>query len=107
MKAIKNFEEYNQVIEQPKPVVLDFYADWCGPCKALEPVVEKLAEQYRDDVEVRKVNVDEFPELAQEYSVRSIPALFFVQNGEVKERLAGFQSPAVLEKSIRQHLAAA
>ncbi len=107
MKAIKNFEEYNQVIEQPKPVLLDFYAGWCGPCKALEPVVEKLADQYRDDVEVRKVNVEEFPELAQEYSVRSIPALFLVQNGEVKDRLVGYQSPAVLEKTIRQSLVAA
>jgi thioredoxin 1 len=107
MKAINNFEEYNQVIEQPKPVLLDFYAGWCGPCKALEPVVEKLADQYRDDVEVRKVNVEEFPELAQEYSVRSIPALFLVQNGEVKDRLVGYQSPAVLEKTIRQSLVAA
>lgn len=107
MKEIRNSEEYLKTIEQPKPVLLDFYADWCGPCQALMPVVEKLANKYDGEIEVRKVNVDHNSELAQKFSVRSIPALFFVQNGEIRERLVGLQSSPALEEKIRQYLVAA
>lgn len=103
MKEIKNLNEYNQTIQSGKPVLLDFYADWCGPCRVLLPTVEKLADKYEDDFIIAKVNVDRNPELAQQFGVRSIPALFFVQGGKVQESLVGLQSEAVLENKIQQY----
>ena len=107
MKSINNVRELDALVQQPKPVLLDFYADWCGPCKALLPTVEKLADKYEGDFEIRKVNVDESPELAARFQVRSIPALFFIQNGKVKEGLVGYQSEAVLEQKINDYLVTA
>ena len=92
MKEITNVADYKALTEQSKPVLLDFYADWCGPCQALLPVVEQLADEYKDDFIIRKVNVDKNPELTMQFGVRSIPALFFVQNGKVVENLVGYQA---------------
>jgi thioredoxin len=103
MKSIKNVAEYQAVVESGKPVLLDFYADWCGPCQILLPTVEKLSEKYADEFVIAKVNVDENPELAQQFGVRSIPALFFVQNGEVKESLVGVQTETSLDKKIQEY----
>jgi len=107
MKEIKNVEAFNNIIESGKPVLLDFYADWCGPCQALLPTIEKLAEKHKDDFEIAKINVDQNTELAQHFQVRSIPALFFIQNGEVKERLSGVQTEAALDAKIHAYLAEA
>lgn len=103
MKEIKNLNEYKQIVESGKPALLDFYADWCGPCRVLLPTVEKLANKYDDDFVIAKVNVDRNPELAQQFGVRSIPALFFVADGKVQEGLVGLQSEAVLENKIQQY----
>ena len=105
MQEIKNFEDLRNVVEQPKPILLDFYADWCGPCRAQLPVVEKLAERYADDFVIHKVNVDKARDVAAEFNIRSIPALFFIQNKEVKEGLVGFHSEAQLEAKIQNYLA--
>ena len=105
MKVINSIEDFNSIMESGKPVLLDFYADWCGPCKMLMPTVEKLAEKHKDDFEIAKINVDQNQELAQHFSVRSIPALFFIQNGEVKERINGVQTEAVLDEKIHSYLA--
>lgn len=107
MRTIKNVAEYQTIIESGKPVLLDFYADWCGPCQVLLPTVEKLAEKHADDFIIAKVNVDENPELALQFGVRSIPALFFVQDGEVQESLVGVQTEASLEQKIRGYALAA
>ena len=107
MKEIKNLQEFKDIMAAEKPVLLDFYADWCGPCQALLPTVEKLAEKHKDDFEIVKVNVDQNRALAQHFKVRSIPALFFIQGGEVKEHLSGVQTEAVLDKKIHAYLAKA
>lgn len=101
MRTIKNVADFKTVTNEGKPVLLDFYADWCGPCQVLLPTVEKLAEKHADDFVIAKVNVDQNPELAQQFGVRSIPALYFLQGGEVKESLMGIQTEAVLEKKIQ------
>ena len=103
MKEIKNFKEFEKVIENGKPVLLDFYADWCGPCRALLPTVEKLAEKHSEDFEIVKVNVDNNAELAQHFGVRSIPALFFIKDKEVVEKLVGVQTEAALEAKIQSY----
>jgi len=91
-----NFD--TEVMKSDVPVLIDFYADWCGPCKMMGPVVEELAKEYEGKVKVGKVNVDEQPELAQKYGVMSIPYFAFIKNGELvhdemgavpKDRLVG------------------
>lgn len=100
MKKINSTAEYEKLAKGDKPLLLDFYADWCGPCQALLPVVEDLSDKYQNDVVIAKVNVDENPELAQQFQVRSIPALFFVKDGQVKEKLSGVQTKKLLEEKI-------
>ena len=105
MREIKNVQEHNELISGNKPVLLDFYADWCGPCKALLPVVDELSTKYADDFEIVKINVDRNQQLASDYGVRSIPALFFVEDGKVTENLIGLQTKTALESRIEQRLA--
>ena len=104
MKEIKDVKAFNEVISQDKPVLLDFYADWCGPCKMLLPTVAKLAEKYEKDIEVRKINVDKNPELAQQFKVRSIPALFVLKDKKIEKALVGLQTEHALEKVIQEYL---
>lgn len=105
MKEIQNAQELEQLKKGNKPVLLDFYADWCGPCQTLLPIVSDLADKYDGEVEVVKVNIDRQRELAQEFGVRNIPALFFLENGEVKERLIGLQQKSVLDKKLSAYAA--
>lgn len=103
MKEIKNLADYKKIVESGKPVLLDFYADWCGPCRVLLPTVEKLATKHADNFEIVKVNVDKNRELAQQFQVRSIPALFFIKDGKVQERLTGVQMESALEAKIQAY----
>ncbi|MDD7679172.1 MAG: thioredoxin family protein, partial [Stecheria intestinalis] len=74
VKKIESSEEYDSALKNSKSVFVDFFADWCGPCKMVGPVVDKVSEQY-DDVTFLKVNVDDFPDIAQRYGIMSIPTL--------------------------------
>ncbi len=107
MSNIKNFEEFEAIKNQDKPVLIDFYADWCGPCQALSPSIEKLSKKYEDEFLIKKVNIDQFRELAAQFQVRSIPALFVLKDGEVKESTLGYKSESQLEALLQSHLATA
>ncbi|MEM6316731.1 MAG: thioredoxin [Bacteroidota bacterium] len=107
MKEITDVKSFNDVVTQDKPVLLDFYADWCGPCKSLLPIVEKLADKYEDEFEVRKINVDKNPAIAQQFKVRSIPALFVVKDRAIKKALVGYQSESALEKVFQEYVVTA
>jgi len=86
----ENFEE--EVLRSEKPVLVDFYAEWCGPCKMMAPVIDELAEEMKDSWLVCKVNVDEAPEAAGKYGVQSIPTLIVFKKGEETNRSMGFKS---------------
>ena len=100
MKTIENNEDYNKLMDQNKPILLDFYADWCGPCQTLLPTVDKLSKEYEGKVEIQKVNVDKNIELAAKFGVRSIPALFFLKDSEIVDRTNGLQSESILREKL-------
>lgn len=96
----ENFEE--EVLKADKPVLIDFWATWCGPCRMLSPVIEEIAKEYDGKVKVGKVNVDEQPELASAFRVASIPTVVVMKDGEVTNTSVGFrpkeQIVALLQK---------
>lgn len=100
MKAIEKNSEFNQLITQEKPIMLDFYADWCGPCQVLLPTVEKLSKEYGEEVEIRKVNVDQHRELASKFGVRSIPSLFFLKGNKVVDKANGVLPETELRRRL-------
>ena len=85
--TVENFEQ--EVLQAEKPVLVDFYADWCGPCKMMSPIVDEIAEEVGEAVLVGKVNVDEQDELAAKFGVASIPTLVALKNGEVTDTKVG------------------
>ncbi len=83
----KNFEEI--VLNSDKPVLLDFWAEWCGPCRVIAPYIKELGEEFKDKAVVGKVNVDENSGIASKYGIRNIPTVLFIKNGEVADKLVG------------------
>ena len=100
MKEISSREFAREVIESELPVLVDFFAEWCGPCRMLSPVMEQLAEEYAGKVKMVKLNVDQSPELASSFGINSIPALLYFQGGQVKGSSAGLVSKADLERKL-------
>ena len=102
--ALQQFTDQNfqkEVLESNKPVFVDFFAPWCGPCQQLGPIVEKLAQEYEGkDITIWKMNIDENMETPEKYGVMSIPALLFFKNGEVVEQLRGMQSEVALKEKM-------
>jgi len=100
MKTIENNNDYKDLLNQDKPILLDFYADWCGPCQSLLPTVEKLSKDYEGKIEIQKVNVDQNSELAAKFEVRSIPALFFIKDSKVIDKVNGVLPETVLREKL-------
>ena len=92
------------VLKHNGPVIVDFWAEWCGPCKALAPVLDELAQEFQGKVKVVKVNVDESPNTPQQYNVRGIPTLIAFKNGEVVTQLVGNQPRETIRNTFEQVL---
>ena len=94
----------SQAVKSDSPTLVDFWAPWCGPCRAIGPVLEEIAQEYAGKVKVVKVNVDESPELSRRYGVRSIPSLLFIKAGEVRESRVGSMPKPQLAAFIDKNL---
>jgi thioredoxin 1 len=93
-----NFAE--QVVQSSTPVLVDFWAEWCGPCKMLAPVLDELASEYEGKIKVGKVNIDECPNVANEYGIRAIPTLLIFKDGQVAEQVVGLRSKRDLKANL-------
>jgi thioredoxin 1 len=89
-----------EVIQSDKPVIVDFWAEWCGPCHAVAPVLDKIADERGDELRLVKVNIDEEPALAQRYGVVSIPTIVLFKNGEPAAAAVGAQPKGAIERSL-------
>jgi len=98
----QNFE--SEVLNAPIPILVDFWATWCAPCRMLAPVIETIAEQYQGRVKVFKLNIDDNPVTPGNYSIRSIPTLLLFKEGVVKEQIVGNTSPGTIAKMLDNHV---
>lgn len=98
----KNFQ--NEIIKSSIPVLVDFWAPWCGPCKMIAPHLEEISKQYADKLKVAKINVDDASDIATRYNVMSIPTLLLFKNGEIMDKKVGALSKSDLEKMIQPYL---
>ena len=92
------------VLQSDKPVILDFWAEWCQPCKMLSPTVEEIAGEYEDTIKVGKLNVDDNPSTATKYGIRGIPTLLFFKGGQMVHQMVGVKSKAEIKKVIDEDL---
>jgi thioredoxin 1 len=103
----KEFTDGNfqtEVLDSEKLSMIDFWAEWCGPCRAIGPVVEELSKEFEGRINVGKVNVDHNPQLSMNYGITSIPAILFIKNGQVVDKLVGAQPKHSFVKKIESHI---
>lgn len=102
--AVGDADFKTQVLDSSEPVLVDFWATWCAPCRAIAPALEELATQYKGKVKIAKVDVDEAQTVAQQFGIRSIPTLLMFKGGKVVDQIIGAVPKAKLEESLRKHI---
>jgi thioredoxin 1 len=94
----------NEVLKSTKPVVVDYWAEWCGPCKMVSPVLEEIAAEHGDKIDVVKLNIDENPTVSQRYQIMAIPTMSVFQNGEVVKQIVGAKPKAALLRELSEFI---
>jgi thioredoxin len=103
-KAVTEETFEAEVLKSSKPVIVDYWAEWCGPCRMIAPVLEEIAKEYADKIDVVKLNVDDNPAIAQRYQILAIPTLNVFQNGEVVKQIKGAKPKAALLKDLAEFI---
>lgn len=107
MSTVKNTTDATfkaEVLENSKPVLVDFWADWCGPCKQMAPVLDKLAEEHGDKIDVVKINTDQNPDTPRAYNIMSLPTMNVYKDGEVVKQIIGAKPKRLLEQELAEFL---
>ncbi|MCD6257942.1 thioredoxin [Candidatus Aerophobetes bacterium] len=100
VREVKADDFKKEVLESDKPVLIDFWAEWCVPCKKIEPIIEELSEEFKNHVKFLRLNVDENPSIAYEYEIRGIPTLVLFKDGKPVDRIVGLTSRKELSEKI-------
>ena len=101
-KEFKENSFQTEVLDSTKPVLVDFWAEWCGPCKMLTPTINEIADEFSGKAVIGKLNVDENPSIASNYGIRSIPSLLFFKDGKVQNQIMGAVSKSDIEKALNE-----
>jgi thioredoxin 1 len=104
MARIVTDENFNEVLNEDKPVVLDFWAEWCGPCRMIGPVLDELANEYEGRIVIGKIDIDENNDVTTQYGIRSVPTVLFIKNRQVVDKLVGAAPKATFVNKIEQLL---
>ena len=104
-KAVTDASFQSDVLEHDKPIMVDFWAEWCGPCRAVSPILDKIAEENADKLSIVKLNVDDNPATAEKYGITSIPAMFVFEKGQVVKKVIGAKPKPALEADLAEFLA--
>ena len=104
MKAVTDADFASEVLDSDKPVLVDFWADWCGPCKMVAPILEEISKEHGDKIEIVKLNIDENPQVPQKYGVMQIPTMNIYKGGEVVKQIMGAKPKAALLKDLAEFI---
>ncbi|MFI0369502.1 thioredoxin [Actinomadura sp. 1N219] len=104
MKAVTDADFASEVLENDKPVLVDFWAEWCGPCRMVGPILEEISKEHGDKIEIVKLNIDENPKVPQSYGVMQIPTLNVYQGGEVVKQIMGAKPKAALLRDLAEFI---